>query len=414
MIVKRETYIDRLCQSRENGLIKIITGLRRSGKSFLLKKLYRQYLLNDGIDESHIIIIDMESQKNKAYRDPDYLLDYIEKKMVDKNVYYIIIDEVQQIIDFPEVLSSLAVIDNADVYVTGANSHLLSSDVLTEFRGRGDEIHLWPLSFKEFMSIFDGSKEDGWTKYVMFGGLPELLAYQGDDRKIDFLRRIYRAIYLKDIDERYTVELKSEFEELSKVIASNIGAKVSSNNIANTFKSVEDVSITDKTISLYISYMQESFLIEKAERYDVKGRKYIGSPYKYYYQDVGLRNAILGFRLKEDNHLMENIIFNEMRMRGWSVDIGDIHHVRRNPQGKQQRMILEVDFVCNKGSERIYIQSAWRISDYKKMEQEKQSLRLVDNSFLKLLIIGEHTKPWKDENGILTMSIYDFLLNWNI
>ncbi len=264
------------------------------------------------------------------------------------------------------------------------------------------------------MSIFDGSKEDGWTEYVMFGGLPELLAYKGDDRKIDFLRRIYRTIYLRDIDVRYTVELKSEFEELSKAIASNICAPVSSNYIAYTFKSVEHVSITDKTISLYISYMLESFLIEKAERYDVKGRKYIGSPYKYYYQDVGIRNAILGFRLKEDNHLMKNIIFNEMRMRGWSVDIGNIHHVRRNSQGKQERMTLEVDFVCNKGSERIYIQSAWRISDYKKMEQEKQSLRLVDNSFSKLLIIGEHTKPWKDENGILTMSIYDFLLNWNI
>jgi len=388
--------------------------LRRSGKSFLLKKLFHQHLLDEGVREDHILVIDMESRKNREFKNPDYLLDWVEKMMIDYETYYIIIDEVQEVEDFVEVLSSLSVTEGADVYVTGSNSRFLSSDLVTEFRGRGDEIHVWPLSFKEFMTVYDGSKEDGWAEYRLYGGLPQLLTQVGDEKKADFLRRLYRTVYLRDIYERNNIELRPEFEELSKTVASSIGAPVNALNIANTFKSVSNVqSITDKTVSAYLEYMQDAFLIEKSERFDIKGRKYIGSLSKYYYQDVGLRNAILSFRQSEPTHIMENVIYNEMRMRGWLVDVGNVYHRVRNTEGKQQRVTLEVDFVCNKGSERIYIQSAWRMPDAEKMEQEKRSLRLVDDSFRKLLIVGEHTKQWSDENGIQIMSIYDFLLDWS-
>lgn len=414
MIVNRYRYIEQLSRSKNNGLIKIITGLRRSGKSFLLKKLFHQHLLDEGVREDHILVIDMESRKNREFKNPDYLLDWVEKMMIDYETYYIIIDEVQEVEDFVEVLSSLSVTEGADVYVTGSNSRFLSSDLVTEFRGRGDEIHVWPLSFKEFMTVYDGSKEDGWAEYRLYGGLPQLLTQVGDEKKADFLRRLYRTVYLRDIYERNNIELRPEFEELSKTVASSIGAPVNALNIANTFKSVSNVqSITDKTVSAYLEYMQDAFLIEKSERFDIKGRKYIGSLSKYYYQDVGLRNAILSFRQSEPTHIMENVIYNEMRMRGWLVDVGNIYHRVRNAEGKQQRVTLEVDFVCNKGSERIYIQSAWRMPDAEKMEQEKRSLRLVDDSFRKLLIVGEHTKQWSDENGIQIISIYDFLLDWS-
>lgn len=414
MIVNRYRYIEQLSRSKNNGLIKIITGLRRSGKSFLLKKLFHQHLLDEGVREDHILVIDMESRKNREFKNPDYLLDWVEKMMIDYETYYIIIDEVQEVEDFVEVLSSLSVTERADVYVTGSNSRFLSSDLVTEFRGRGDEIHVWPLSFKEFMTVYDGSKEDGWAEYRLYGGLPQLLTQVGDEKKADFLRRLYRTVYLRDIYERNNIELRPEFEELSKTVASSIGAPVNALNIANTFKSVSNVqSITDKTVSAYLEYMQDAFLIEKSERFDIKGRKYIGSLSKYYYQDVGLRNAILSFRQSEPTHIMENVIYNEMRMRGWLVDVGNVYHRVRNTEGKQQRVTLEVDFVCNKGSERIYIQSAWRMPDAEKMEQEKRSLRLVDDSFRKLLIVGEHTKQWSDENGIQIMSIYDFLLDWS-
>lgn len=412
MIINRNGYIDQLNRSKGNGLIKIITGLRRSGKSFLLKKLFRQNLLEGGISEDHIIVIDMENRKNKDFKNPDFLLNWVEKMIVDDKTYYIIIDEVQEVNDFVEVLSSLSVTDGTDVYVTGSNSRFLSSDVVTEFRGRGDDIHVWPLSFREFMSVYDGSKEDGWAEYRLYGGLPQLFTQVGDDKKADFLRRLYRTVYLRDIYERNNIELKAEFEELSKTVASSIGAPVNALNIANTFKSVSNVqNITDKTVTAYLEYMQDAFLIERSERYDIKGRKYIGSLSKYYYQDVGLRNAILSFRQSEPTHIMENVIYNEMRMRGWLVDVGNIYHRMRNAEGKQQRVTLEVDFVCNKGSERIYIQSAWRMPDTEKIEQEKRSLRLVDDSFRKLLVVGEHTKSWSDENGIKIMSIYDFLLD---
>lgn len=415
MIVKRKAYIEKLIRSKGNGLIKIITGLRRSGKSFLLKKLFYQHLIEEGVSEDHILVIDMENRKNKPFKNPDYMLDWIEGKIQDKLTYFIIIDEVQEVDDFIEVLSTLSVTDGLDVYVTGSNSRFLSSDVVTEFRGRGDEIHVWPLSFAEFMSVYDGSEEEAWAEYMMYGGLPQLLTQDGDEKKSEFLRRLYRTVYLRDIYERNNIELKVEFEELSKILSSSIGAPINTSNIANTFKSVNKVqNISDKTISTYMEYMQDAFLIEKSERYDIKGRKYIGSLYKCYYQDIGLRNAVLSFRQHEPTHLMENIIYNEMRMRGWLVDVGNINHRIRNSEGQQHRVTLEVDFVCNKGSERVYIQSAWRMPDDEKIEQEKRSLRLIGDSFRKLIIVGEHTKSWSDENGIQIISIYDFLLNNDI
>ena len=412
MIINRSTYIDQLVRSKGNGLIKIVTGIRRSGKSFLLKKLFRQCLIDDGVKEDHILIIDMESRKNRAFKDPDYLLDWVDETMKDDSTYYVIIDEVQEVKDFVEVLSSLAVTDGVDVYVTGSNSRFLSSDVVTEFRGRGDEIHVWPLSFKEFKSVYEGSEEAAWSEYRMYGGLPQLLTQVGDDKKEEFLRNLYRTVYLRDIYERNDIELKPEFEELSKTVASSIGAPVSARKISDTFKSVSNVqNITDKTVAMYMGYMQDAFLIEKAERYDIKGRKYIGSLSKYYYQDVGLRNAILSFRQSEPTHIMENVIYNELRMRGWLVDVGNIFNRIRTNDGQQQRITLEVDFVCNKGSKRIYIQSAWKMPDAEKMEQEKRSLKLVDDSFRKIIIVGEHTKSWSDEDGIQIISIYDFLLD---
>lgn len=411
MIVERSEYIDKLRLSQGNGLIKIVTGLRRSGKSFLLKKLFYRHLLQEGVAEDHILIVDMENIKNHPFKNPVYLLDWIEGKREDEDTYYIIIDEVQEINDFVKLLSSLSVTEGLDVYVTGSNSRFLSTDVVTEFRGRSDEIHVWPLSFREFMSVYEGSKEDGLAEYLMYGGLPQLLTQEGDEKKVDFLLRLYKTVYLRDIYERNNIEQKAEFKELSQTLASSIGAPVNASNIANTFKSVSRVTITDKTVSAYMDYMQNAFLLEKAERYDIKGRKYIGSLYKCYYQDIGIRNAILSFRQIESSHLMENVIYNEMRRRGWLVDVGNIYHRVRNAEGKQTRLTLEVDFVCNKGSERMYIQSAWRIGDNDKMEQEKRSLRLVGDSFRKILVVGEHVKSWQDEDGIQTISIYDFLLD---
>lgn len=412
MIAERKHYIDLLDRSKENGLIKIICGLRRSGKSFLLKKLFYQHLLDEGVREDHILVIDMESRKFSAFRQADYLLGWVEQRMTDSGTYYLIIDEVQEITDFVEVLSTLAVTNGIDVYVTGSNSRFLSSDVVTEFRGRGDEIHVWPLSFLEFSAVYAGSKEDAWSEYRLYGGLPQLLTQSGDDKKADYLRRLYRTVYLRDIYERNNILLKPEFEELSKILASSIGSPVNAMNIANTFKSVSKVQdISHKTIGSYLDYLQDAFLIEKAERYDIKGRSYIGSLSKYYYQDVGLRNAVLSFRQNEPTHIMENVIYNEMRMRGWLVDVGNISHRMRDEEGRQHRTTLEVDFVCNKGGARVYIQSAWRLPDAEKMEQEKRSLRMVGDSFQKVLVVGEHTKPLRDEDGIMTMSIYDFLLN---
>ena len=412
MEIKRDAYLQQLTLRKDNGMIKVITGIRRCGKSFLLFTIFKRYLLENGVDVDHIIEIALDGIENEELRDPKVCFKYIKDAMKDDGKYYLLLDEVQFMPRFEEVLNSLLRMSNIDVYVTGSNSKFLSSDIVTEFRGRGDEIHVWPLSFAEFMSVYESSKEEGWAEYLMFGGLPQLLTQVGDDKKADFLRRLYRTVYLRDIYERNPIEMKAEFEELSKIVASSIGAPVNAQNIANTFKSVSKVQgISVKTISMYLGYMQDSFLIEKSERYDIKGTKYIGALCKYYYQDIGLRNAILSFRQNETTHIMENVIYNEMRMRGWLVDVGNIFHRVRNEAGKQQRVTLEVDFVCNKGCERIYIQSAYKMPDMEKMEQEKRSLKLIDDSFRKIIVVGEHTKTWNDEKGIQIVSIYDFLLD---
>lgn len=412
MNILRPTYMRQLIDAQNNGLIKIVSGIRRAGKSYLLKNLFRAHLAEQGVPADHILLIDLEGRQNKPFRNPDYLLDWVEQKMQDSAPYYIIIDEVQRVEDFVEMLGSLVLKENADVYVTGSNSHFLSSDIATEFRGRSDEIHVYPLSFEEFMSAYEGDKEDGWQEYYTYGGLPKILSIKGDDKKATYLRNLYRTVYLSDIYERHTIENKDEFEELVRVLASSVGSLVSASNIANTFKSIKKLqNLTYNTISTYIGYLKDAFLIEESERYDIKGRQYIGALSKYYFKDCGLRNAILSFRQTEENHLMENVLYNDLRGRGFQVDVGNINIRVRDENGVQQRVTLEVDFVCNLGSKRYYIQSAWRMPDEDKMEQEQRSLCLVNDEFRKLIVVGERLKLRRNERGITIVGIYDFLLD---
>lgn len=412
MNILRPTYMRQLIDAQDNGLIKIVSGIRRAGKSYLLKTLFRAHLLEQGVPADHILVIDLEGRQNKPFRNPDYLLDWVDQKMQDSDQYYIIIDEVQRVEDFVEMLGSLVLKENADVYVTGSNSHFLSSDITTEFRGRSDEIHVYPLSFEEFMSAYEGDKEDGWQEYYTYGGLPKILSIKGDDKKATYLRNLYRTVYLSDIYERHTIENKDEFEELVRVLASSVGSLVSASNIANTFKSIKKLqNLTYNTVSTYIGYLKDAFLIEESERYDIKGRQYIGALSKYYFKDCGLRNAILFFRQTEENHLMENVLYNDLRGRGFHVDVGNINIRVRDENGVQQRMTLEVDFVCNLGSKRYYIQSAWRMPDEEKMEQEQRSLCLVNDEFRKLIVVGERLKLRRNERGITIVGIYDFLLD---
>lgn len=412
MQIERPVYLQQLIDSKDNGLIKIVTGLRRVGKSYLLKTLFKKHLLSEGINKDHILIIDLEDRKYKDFRNPDYLLDWVDKQMIDDEQYYIIIDEVQRVDEFVDMLGSLVVKDNADVYVTGSNSHFLSSDIATEFRGRGDEIHVWPLSFKEFMTAYEGDVVEGWQEYYTYGGLPKILSIKGDEKKATYLRNLYRTVYLKDIYERHDIENKAEFEELVRILASSVGSPINPTNLANTFKSVKRLNhITDKTIETYIGYLADAFMIEKAERYDIKGKKYIGTTPKYFFKDLGLRNVILAFRQTEENHLMENVIYNEMRHRGFLVDVGNVNIRLKTEDGKWQRVTLEVDFVCNLGSRRYYLQSAFRMPDEEKMEQEKRSLKQIGDAFKKMVIVGERMKLRRDDFGIVMTGIYEFLFD---
>lgn len=412
MQIERPIYLQQLIDSKDNGLIKIVTGLRRVGKSYLLKTLFKKHLLSEGINKDHILIIDLEDRKYKDFRNPDYLLDWVDKQMIDDEQYYIIIDEVQRVDEFVDMLGSLVVKDNADVYVTGSNSHFLSSDIATEFRGRGDEIHVWPLSFKEFMTAYEGDVVEGWQEYYTYGGLPKILSIKGGDKKTTYLRNLYRTVYLKDIYERHEIENKAEFEELVRILASSVGSPINPTNLANTFKSVKRLNhITDKTIETYIGYLADAFMIEKAERYDIKGKKYIGTTPKYYFKDLGIRNAVLAFRQTEENHLMENVIYNEMRHRGFLVDVGNVYIRVKTDDDKYQRVTLEVDFICNLGSRRYYLQSAFRMPDEEKMEQEKRSLKQIGDAFKKMVIVGERMKLRRDDFGIVMTGIYDFLFD---
>ena len=411
MQIKRDFYLQQLVDGKQNGLIKIVTGIRRCGKSFLLFKLFRQYLLDVGVDSDHIIQIALDDIENANLREPLPLYKCIKANMTDEKLYYILLDEVQLVPRFEEVLNSLLRIDNADVYVTGSNSKFLSSDIITEFRGRGDEIHLYPLSLSEYCEGTGLSPAEAWKDYYTYGGLPHTLSLGTEKKKIDYLNNLFESVYLIDILERHRIKNKAEFEELVKIIASGIGAPTNPTKLENTFKSVKKINIDSVTISRYLGYMQDAFLIEKAERYDVKGKKHIGSLAKYYFTDIGLRNAILGLRQQEENHIMENIIYNELRRRGCKVDVGMVEQRFVDNDGKWQRKQLEVDFVVNEGNQRYYIQSALALPDEEKRKQEMGSLLRINDSFKKIIIVKDDIKPWRDENGILTMGLLDFLMN---
>ena len=411
MQIKRDFYLQQLVDGKQNGLIKIVTGIRRCGKSFLLFKLFRQYLLDVGVDSNHIIQIALDDIENANLREPLSLYKCIKSKMTDEELYYILLDEVQLVPRFEEILNSLLRIDNADVYVTGSNSKFLSSDIITEFRGRGDEIHLYPLSLSEYCEGTGLSPAEAWKDYYTYGGLPHTLSLGTEKKKIDYLNNLFESVYLIDILERQRIKNKAEFEDLVKIIASGIGAPTNPTKLENTFKSVKKVNIDSVTISRYLGYMQDAFLIEKAERYDVKGKKYIGSLAKYYFTDIGLRNAILGLRQQEETHIMENIIYYELRRRGCKVDVGMVEQRFVDNDGKWQRKQLEVDFVVNEGNQRYYIQSALALPDEEKRKQEMGSLLRINDSFKKIIIVKDDIKPWRDENGILTMGLLDFLMN---
>lgn len=398
---------------KHNGLIKVVTGIRRCGKSYLLFSIFKNYLLESGIDENHIIEIAFDSFENKKLRDPNVLYPYIKEKIVDDNMYYILLDEVQLLDEFESVLNGLMRIKNADVYVTGSNAKFLSKDIITEFRGRGDELHINPLSFAEFMSEYDGNKYDGWNEYILYGGLPPVVLLPTPEQKIDLLKNLFKETYINDIIGRHNIKNRDEFEELIDILASSIGSLTNPKKLTDTFKSKKQKTISINTVKNYLDYLCDAFVVDKAVRYDIKGRKYIDTPQKYYFTDVGLRNARINFRQIEENHTMENIIFNELLSRDFNVDIGLVVVSQKDRNGKLIRKQLEVDFVCNKGSKRYYVQSAFAIPDTEKMQQESNSLLRIDDSFKKIIVVKDTPAPWYTENGILVIGIYDFLLNMN-
>lgn len=413
MKIERNTYLNRVIESRHNGMIKIITGVRRSGKSYLLFNLFTDWLKENGTEDSHIIKIDLENRRNRALRDPDALLAHIDSQMTDSKMYYILIDEVQLVSEFEDVLNSYLKIENADVYVTGSNARFLSKDVITTFRGRGEEIKVFPLSFKEFLPICGKQMELAFQEYMTYGGLPQIVEYASPERKVEYLKALFAETYITDIKERYQVRNDEELEILLDIISSSIGGLTNPRKLANTFESEKHVKLSDKTIKAYLDCICDSFLVEKAQRYDVKGKKYIDTPYKYYFVDLGLRNARLNFRQLEKTHMMENVIYNELRVRGFNVDVGVVPAFIRDSEGKNKRVTYEIDFVCNKGNQRYYIQSAYRLDSEEKIKQEENSLRNVDDSFKKIIVVGNPILVERDNNGITTMSIYDFLLKEN-
>lgn len=413
MEIKRDRYLNLLISKKHNGLIKVITGMRRCGKSYLLFNLFKDYLLSEGIEKNHIIEIAFDAYENKQFRDPDVLYPYLKEQIKDDGMYYVLLDEVQLLGEFEAILNSLTRMKNVDVYVTGSNARFLSKDVITEFRGRGDEVHMYPLSFAEFMSVYPGTKQDGWNEYMLYGGLPLVLSFATPDQKIAFLKSLFEETYISDIVGRHNIRNKAELEELLNILSSAIGSLTNPEKLSATFRSVKNKKISSATIRKYIDYLCDSFLIDSAVRYDVKGKKYIDTPVKYYFTDMGLRNARLNFRQLEETHSMENIIFNELKIRGFNVDVGVIIQYDTNEKGSSIRKQLEIDFVCNKGSKRYYIQSAYAIPDQAKMEQEQRSLMLTGDFFKRIIITKDTPAPHYNENGVLIMSVYDFLLDEN-
>ena len=413
MEIKRDRYMNTLISKEHNGLIKVITGMRRCGKSYLLFTLFKEHLLSEGADEDHIIEIAFDAFENKKYRDPDVLYPYLKEQIKDDAMYYVLLDEVQLLGEFESILNSLIRMKNVDVYVTGSNARFLSKDVITEFRGRGDEVHMYPLSFAEFMSVYQGTKQDGWNEYMLYGGIPLVLEFTIPDQKIAFLKSLFEETYISDIVGRHNIRNKAELEELLNILSSAIGSLTNPEKLSATFQTVKKKKISTSTIRRYIDYLCDSFLIDSAIRYDVKGKKYIDTPVKYYFTDMGLRNARLNFRQIEETHSMENIIFNELKMRGFNVDVGVIVQYDTNEKGNSIRKQLEIDFVCNQGSKRYYIQSAYAIPDQAKMEQEQRSLMLTGDFFKRIIITKDTPAPYYNESGVLIMSVYDFLLNEN-
>lgn len=413
MEIKRDRYLNTLISKKHNSLIKVITGMRRCGKSYLLFTLFKEHLLSVGVDEDHIIEIAFDAFENKKYRDPDVLYPYLKEQIKDDAMYYVLLDEVQLLGEFESILNSLIRMKNVDVYVTGSNARFLSKDVITEFRGRGDEVHMYPLSFAEFMSVYPGTKQDGWNEYMLYGGIPLVLEFTTPDQKVSFLKSLFEETYISDIVGRHNIRNKAELEELLNILSSAIGSLTNPQKLSATFQTVKKKKISNSTIKRYIDYLCDSFLIDSAIRYDVKGRKYIDTPVKYYFTDMGLRNARLNFRQIEETHSMENIIFNELKMRGFNVDVGVIMQYDTNEKGASIRKQLEIDFVCNQGSKRYYIQSAYAIPDQAKMEQEQRSLMLTGDFFKRMIITKDTPAPYYNESGVLIMNVYDFLLNEN-
>lgn len=399
-----------MIESRQNGFIKVITGIRRCGKSYLLNVLFYHYLLENGVSDDHIIRIDLEDRMNKDLRNPDVMLHYVQDRIKDKELYYIIIDEVQFMDEFVDVLNSFRHIDNADTYVTGSNSHFLSSDISTEFRGRGETIHVNPLSFAEFYSSKGGDKYEAWREYYTYGGLPHILSFDTELKKVKYLQNLFETVYLADIIERHKIKNEHEMRELVLIMASSIGSSYNPTKLSNTFKSVKNVIISNKTISNYLTFLSEAFLLKKAIRYDIKGKKYINTLSKYYFSDIGLRNAILDMRQQEETHIMENIIYNELIIRGYSVDVGMVEIKKPDKDGKWIRTQLEVDFIANLGNNKYYVQSALSIPDREKEIQESRSLTNINDSFKKIIVVKEHIMPRRNEEGILTIGLFDFLL----
>lgn len=413
MIIKRDIYLNRLISKKHNGLIKVVTGIRRCGKPYLLFNLFKGHLLAEGTEESHIIEMAFDTFENKRFCEPNILYPYLKEQIRDEEMYYILLDEVQLLGEFESVLNSLIRMKNVDVYVTGSNARFLSKDVITEFRGRGDEVHIHPLSFTEFMSVYAGTKQDGWNEYILYGGLPPVMNISGSEEKINFLKSLFEETYIADIVGRHNVRNRAELEELLNILSSAIGSLTNPAKLSAAFKTVKQKTISNTTIKRYIDYLCDSFLIDSAVRYDIKGKKYIDTPFKYYFTDLGLRNARLNFRQLEETHTMENVIFNELKIRGFNVDVGIITQNLTNEKGHGIRKQLEIDFVCNKGSKRYYIQSAYAIPDQAKMEQEQRSLMLTGDFFKKIIITKDAPASYYNEKGVLIMGIYDFLLNMN-
>lgn len=413
MEIKRDYYLNKLIAKKHNGLIKVITGIRRCGKSYLLFTLFKNHLTESGVADDHIIEIPFDSFENKKYRDPEILYPYVKEQIADGGMYYILLDEVQLLDEFESVLNGFMRMKNVDVYVTGSNARFLSKDIITEFRGRGDELHIQPLSFAEFMSVYDGNKYDGWNEYVLYGGLPPVVLLRTAEQKIELLKSLFQETYINDIISRHSVKHRDEFEELINILASAIGSLTTPKKLTDTFKSKKNKVISSNTIKSYLDYLCDAYVVSRATRYDIKGKKYIDTPQKYYFSDVGIRNACINFRQLEENHTMENVIYNELIARNFNVDVGIITSTGKDNDGKFVRKQLEVDFVCNKGSKRYYIQSAFSIPDREKMEQESNSLLRIDDSFKKIIVVKDLPAPTYTEDGILVISVYDFLLNSN-